>query len=522
MPYPNFTAADFTPSTNDGYLNVGFGLTTGDSMNVLPDKTTIINNGGTVPNGNAGIASVSHPIGATFLSLPERLSEIYNNHPDALIKDNELGTTGISPKLRGNSQHLSGYWTAALTLASWFNHQRIGKQGPGSTYNNPLDVPFTAAQKNNFIGNLGCNPDPSMLKHEYEDVARWDPAINNTFYNLGYGTNAFSWDSNGNLTLRDTYVFEGFGDFGVAGDWNSFDNLGNSLVGLARAMVVAAAVAGPATSIAIQRQIAKTILNMAGADLGDDNRPYRIHEEFVLNQFLGFNPQVGNVADMHIKTTWSAQEIATYNPCLFAAALRAGLIPENQLTLVKAEKAMGGNSVALPGFTDNAPVNGNIDPLDVIGSPPAISFGGAPTYPKPFTSYLQNVDDANFYLGPYAKVGTIPGRLVVITDSPGFGEVGFWIQRWDTHNDGPVIAANGYQTKNEWFNTCGKTLLKIRFLHLPDRPLVATLVAIHGYSYTRAQNTVFQTNVGLNTVTDGSQTLSGVIASDAPSQFTLL
>ena len=97
MPYPNFTAADFTPSTTDGYLNVGFGLTTGDSMNVLPDKTTIINNGGTVPNGNAGIATVSHPIGETFLSLPERLSEVYNNDSNALIKDNELGTTGISP-----------------------------------------------------------------------------------------------------------------------------------------------------------------------------------------------------------------------------------------------------------------------------------------------------------------------------------------------------------------------------------------------------------------------------------------
>ena len=107
MPYPNFTAADFTPSSNDGYLNVGFGLTTGDSMNVLPDKTTIINGGGTVPNGNAGIATVSHSVGETFLSLPERLSEIYNNHPDALIKDNQLGTTGINPKLRGNSQHLS-------------------------------------------------------------------------------------------------------------------------------------------------------------------------------------------------------------------------------------------------------------------------------------------------------------------------------------------------------------------------------------------------------------------------------
>ena len=263
---------------------------------------------------------------------------------------------------------------------------------------------------------------------------------------------------------------------------------------------------------------------MAGADLGDDDRPFRIHKDFVLNTKLGFNPHIGNVADMHIKTTFTPQELSEANPCLYIAALRAGLIPKENINwnAIYAEKAMGGNSQSFPGMTDNAPVNGNINPLDVIGSPPAISFGGAPTYPKPFTSWSQNVDDANFYLGPYAKVGELPGRLVVITDSPGFGDVGFWIQRWDVHDDGPVIAANGYQTKNEWFNTCGKTLLKIRFMHLPDRPLVATLVAIHGYSYTSAQNTVYQTNIALNSVANGSQTLSGVIASGTPGSFTLL
>ena len=76
---------------------------------------------------------------------------------------------------------------------------------------------------------------------------------------------------------------------------------------------------------------------------------------------------------------------------------------------------MGGNSNNLPGMNDNAPVNGNIDPNNVA----SISFGGAATYPKPFTSWLQNVDDANFILGPYAKFGNIPGRIIIITDSPG-------------------------------------------------------------------------------------------------------
>ena len=522
MPYPNFTAADFTPSTTDGYLNVAMPLTTGDTANILPDGDGITAAGGSIPNANVNIASVNHDIGATFQGIPEALSEIYNNNPNALITDNALASTGIDPRLRGNSQHLSGYWTAALTLAAWFHHQKLGKQGAGSTYANPLDVPFTDAQKTNFLGNLGCSPDPGMLHNEYENVARWDPAVQNTFYNLGYGSNAFSWDANGNLTLRDTYVFEGFGDFGVSKDWNTFNSIPDFLIAFSRSIATAVFVGGPATSIATRRLLAKTILNMVGADLGDDNRPYRFHKASVLSNWLGVDPIVGNVADMHIKTTWTPQDLAIHNPCLFAAAMRQGLIPENTLTLVFAEHPMGGNSNGLPGMTDNAPVNGNVNPLDLIGQPPAISFGGAPTYPKPFTSWLQNVDDANFYLGPYAKVGTIPGRLVLITDSPGFGEVGFWIQRWDTHDDGPVIAANGYQTKAEWFATAGKTLLMIRFMHLTNRPLVATTVAIHGYSYTSTQNTVYQTDIALNSAADNSVALSQIIASGSPANFTLL
>ena len=524
MPYPNFVAADFTPSTTDGYLNCAPALGVNENMQCLPGEATIVAGGGSIPNDNAGITKVTQDVGDIMQNLPAALVEVYNNSSDALIKDQDLGSTALNPKLRGNETHLSGYWTAAQTLAHWFNHQKLGKQGPGSTYANPLDVPFSAAQKSSFIGNLGCSPDPGMLKFEYGDRARWDPAVNNTFFNLGRGADSFSWDANGNLTLRDTYVFEGMGDFGVAGDWNSFDNIPNAVVGLARAIVTAVGVGFPATGIAAARLLAKTVLNMAGADLGDVNRPYRIHKDFVLNQHFGINPRIGNVADMHIKTTWTPQEISDANPCLFAAALRLGIIPESALAsvLVFAEHPMGGNSNGLPGMTDNAPVNGCINPLDALGSPPAISYGGAPVYPKPFTSWLQNVDDANFYLGPYAKVGTIPGRLVIITDSPGFGNVGFWIQRWDTHDDGPVIAANGYQTKAEWFASAGKTLLPVRFMHLTNRPLVMTTVAICGYSSGGTQSHVYQTDISLNTAGAGSQTLAGLIASGTPGSFTLL
>ena len=59
-------------------------------------------------------------------------------------------------------------------------------------------------------------------------------------------------------------------------------------------------------------------------------------------------------------------------------------------------------------------------------------------------------------------------------------------------------------------------------MHLPNRPLVATLVAIHGYSYTSTQNTVYQTDIALNSAAAGSQTLAGLMASGTPGSFTLL
>ena len=526
MPYPNFTTADFTPSSTDGIFNIGNPLGNSEMVDVLPDGATMLAAPyniaeSSLPNNDANIAKVSTDMGAILHGLPELLAETYRNDSAALIKDSDLANTLIHDRLRANAQYIRGYWTAIITLTAWFTHQKLGKQGPGSTYENPLTVPFNAAQKARFIGDLGCSPDPNMLHKKYENKARWDPAVNNTFFNLGYGNDSFSWNSEGGLCLRDTYVFEGSGDFGVARDSEDATWV-DALIWAVKSSIITLFIGGAATTIAVRRQILKNLLNFMGGDLGDDNRPYRFHKEHPLNTHLGLNPQFGNVADMHIRTCWSPQDIATHNPCLFAAAMQAGLIPEHVLTMVKAEKAMGGNSQSFPGMTDNAPVNGCNNPTDLIGSPPAISFGGAATYVKPFTSWLQMVDDANFKLGPYAKVGSLPGRLVLITDSPGFGEVGFWIQRWDVHNDGPVIAANNYQTKNEWFNSAGKTLLPVRFLHLPDRPLIKTLVATCGYAHGGNQDTVYQTTIPLNTASAGSQTLAALISSATPSSFTLL
>ena len=107
MPYPNFTAADFTPSTTKENLNADLPLVAGDVMAILPDEATIVAAGGSIPNSNQSVTLVNRDMGALYQGLPEVLAEIYNNDPNALITDNDLASTGIDPRLRGNSQHLS-------------------------------------------------------------------------------------------------------------------------------------------------------------------------------------------------------------------------------------------------------------------------------------------------------------------------------------------------------------------------------------------------------------------------------
>ena len=517
-----FTAADFTPTTNNDATPLGgFNfLASSEVMQVLPYHNHP-SMPATLPNEDANIASIPMDVGALYAGLPAALAEVYNNDPNALVQSTNF-TGKIDPRLYGNSQHLRAYWTAAMTLSSWWHHQKLGPQGPGTSDSNPLDVPFSDLQKQNFIGNLGSHPQPEMLYAAYNNYgaqgAGFDPAVSNTFFNLGYGHEAFSWGADGSLTVKDVYFFEGFADFGVAQDWNSAWSQSpmNFLVALGRAMAAAAFIGIPATGQAAERWFLQRLLNMLGVNLEDDDRPFRAHKTWA------WNPIVGSAAAMHIKTTWTAQEIFDNNPELFWAAVRAGLIPLSVFETLQgvhyAEHPMGGNSNNLPGMNDNAPVNGNIDPNNVA----SISFGGAATYPKPFTSWLQNVDDANFILGPYAKFGNIPGRIIIITDSPGFGELGFWIQRWDVHDDGPVIQQHGYQTKNEWFNSAMKAPVPVRYLHWPGRPWVKVQMAYHGFSTGSPPEQVWTTDLALATAVLGSMTLPLLFASGAAGLLTLL
>lgn len=226
----SFSAAQFTPSNTSPLGSTNF-LGTG-TYDILPNKEHS-SMPESLPNTDGNIAKIPVNIKEVLDQLPAAIAEMYNNDANALVKSSQFTGTAVDPRLYGNSAHLSAYWTAAQTLATWLIHQIPGPQGPGSSASNPLDVPFTSTQKTNLIGNLSSFPDPLVLKTFYDtrfsqdanyNGGSWDPATANTFFNLGYGNKAFEWDTEtGNLTLSDLYVFSGLDDFGVSADFGTID-----------------------------------------------------------------------------------------------------------------------------------------------------------------------------------------------------------------------------------------------------------------------------------------------------------
>ena len=516
----SFSAAQFTPNSTSPLGSTNF-LGTG-TYDILPNKEHS-SMPESLPNTDGNIAKIPVNLKEVFDQLPAAIAEMYNNDVNALVKSSQFTGTAVDPRLYGNSAHLSAYWTAALTLASWILHQIPGPQGAGSSASNPLDVPFTATQKNNLIGNLFVLPDPESLKAFYDtrfsqtaNGGPWDPATANTFFNLGYGNKAFEWDtSTGNLTLKDNYVFSGLDDFGVSLDFGTKGPLGFT-VGLVRAIAVSVVVGVlTATPIVIARMILKRIMAQMGMDIEDSDYPYNIHRG------LPFNNTIGDVAIMHIKTTWTPAEIFAANPTLFWNAWKEGYIPTSALEGIMANYlsplsvGTASSPFLQPDYAaSDGPIATNLSNM---------TLGGGGNYPQPFTSFSQRIVNASNSLGAYAKFGSYAGRIVVITDSPYSGQFGFRMQPWDTFDDGNIIISGGHQlTKNEWFNSALKCKVAVRFLHLPTRPLVLVDVAYRGFSPTTTSSYFYNPNYGLASAALGSTTLPLLIAAAGAATLLIL
>ncbi len=517
----SFSAAQFTPNSTSPLGSTNF-LGTG-TYNILPNKEHS-SMPETLPNTDPNITKIPVNLKEVFDQLPAAIAEMYNNDVNALVKSSQFTGTAVDSRLYGNSQHLNAYWTAAQTLASWLLHQIPGPQGPGSSAENPKDVPFTELQKNNLIGNLGEWAEPDMLKYKYDnrfsqaaEGGSWDPAVANTFFNLGYGNKAFEWDpETGNLTLSDLYVFSGLDDFGAASDFGTVDEGPiHLLVGFVRAVAVSVGVGVlAATPIVVARLILKRIMDQMGMNIKDHDYPYNVHRGLPFNALL-------DVAAMHIKATWTPAEIFAANPTLFWNAWKLGYIPTSALEGIMANYlsplsvGTASSPFLQPDYAaSDGPISANLSNM---------TLGGGGNYPQPFTSYSQRIVNASNSLGAYAKFGSYAGRIVVITDSPYSGQFGFRMQPWDTFDDGNIIISGGHQlTKNEWFQTALKAKVAVRFLHLPTRPLVLVDVAIRGFSPTTTSSYFYNPDYGLAAAALGSTTLPLLIAAAGAATLLIL
>lgn len=133
------------------------------------------------------------------------------------------------------------------------------------------------------------------------------------------------------------------------------------------------------------------------------------------------------------------------------------------------------------GLDRYAPVVG-----DIGGIPSDWSFGNSSNYVSPFTSWSQQIVNANNYLGPYARRVSDgkSGRIIVSTISPSLGEIGFVEQCWYGFDDTPYNTVDGtangirYQSKTDWWKSTTKTIVCLKDLMVEGHPSVAIEVAI--------------------------------------------
>lgn len=386
----------------------------------------------------------------------------------------------LLPSAYKPSKDPTGYWTAALTLASWYRQQLPGCNGAGCSANNPFAVPFTDAQKENFLGGLGSSCEPDDMFNAYENGSRWSPAVSNTYFNLGRGSKSFTWE-NGCLCISDVYNFEGVGDFGVGA--STIDDPKTPLGWLnwgAKIIIVGTLVVTTGSATAIVRGI----LSKFTPDLGDTSDPF--------TRFMRGDDPIGNVANLYLKNCFCPNDVdsngnpllCSSNNALYRCAIRSG-----KITYDPASACFDGDSCIEVGTAQPNPILGfpsyapNV--MEITTDEGSLLFGNSSGYPSPFTSFTQQLVNSNNYLGAYAMFGGIAGRLIIIPSGAYSGELGFICQDWYGFNDGSYAKdANGdlYPTKTEWWNTCLKSEMSARILLFGSRPLANVMVATKSFS----------------------------------------
>ena len=455
-------------------------------------------NGGILPNDTG-----SHTY-SNLIRTEEEIKLIADDLSKQALKENTLHPT---VKIAFANQ-AEGIVTAVLGLAQYWWQQKTyqGQDGYGSA-NNPVNPVMSNQTNQIFAQSLGPLSDPFMLYAHYENRNGGGPrdlvGIQNFFFNLGLGSNAFSWDANGNLNINDTYLFTGINDFGASppealktrafgGDPASITQVIPYLLTGMIGVVFGAAIFGPG---AIQKATNQGILGIIGNVFFNGLKPDGDPTEG-FDWDLWRNPdgsaltEFGLIEPMKIRKTITPQELYNWNPALFWNAVKNGLIPFSALLLMtdficNSVEVGSGPISFLPNY---APVSTDIG-IDMNNW----SYGGGGNYPRPFTSFSQRLVEATYSLGPFAmldyanpKTGTsirISGRIcllqLVCEGAP--PEYGFIRQNWyaaDTNGSG----YGNNLLKWQWWEQAIKTKHNLPYGHLPGHPIVTIEIATASYA----------------------------------------
>ena len=425
-------------------------------------------NGGIMPDDDAN---------NTYSNLIKTEDEI-KNIANA-IRDKAFDSSIIDPSYSVTiSAQIEGIITAGLMLAQYYVQQVTyqGANGYG-TDANPVIPQLSNQVSRDLLKSLGSDPEKEMLKQSYE-ANRNNAGIDNLFYNLAFGVDAFSWTAEGNLQIRDNYRFTSASDFTFSG--------GNFLVNMI-GTAVGVFVFGPVAALH------DTILGKALFQWfqGDD----KTYPFYYLEFPNGGDPVgvLGGLEDMRFGYSWTPQQIYDYNPELFWAAVAKGYIPFSALLtmpdfICNSIEVGAAPTAFLPNYGQ---VNANIGT-----DPNSWTFGGGGNYPRPFTSFSQRLVEATYSLGPFAmldyknpttSVSTrISGRIVnlgVACPESTSSDIGFIRQNWYGADIGNAqYANNNALEKWRWWEQCVKTKHTFPYGHLPGHPDVTVEVATASYA----------------------------------------
>jgi len=528
---------------------------------------------------------MSNPFSFNYNSLPIEVPNIikgaWDGMTDAInaIYDSGRNTADLKEQYQIKEKSAS-YWAAGSSFVMWWlvNAHSYFSSGAqlnyGTSWNNPFIIPLSAEDKKRLIANgLGVNADSQGMCRSYGALysgtcqpgryADLDgsnglpPGIQLSLFNLGLcnpddsdrqsGRHAFEWQNNGDLWINDRYNFDSGGDFSISGT-------SSGVVGLL--VFVAGVVSiGPGLLNNLQNgERAEGIWNQWKKTPLYDPRydPTPRFDEIS----IGGIPV--SVQSMYTRIVITPSELLQSNPPLFWDGVSKKKIPQS--AIAPAISAYGLDQSIEVGTKQPSPILGFPrylpNTIDIGKDPNNWSYGSSDVYPRPFTSFTQQLVNSTFILGPYAKLTGggiqlnlngfvnpyspvtgldnyalecdpaspitinvpegIPGRLLTVISGPYIGDLGFCHQPWDTFADGPYNTDTGtaggtpFDSKAVWWTKCATTIISARWVNMPGYPLVKVAVAYR--SSTTSSADLYNPNYPISAQPDLSVLLSVVLA----------